>query len=100
MVTIAVNPYLDRNFAPIHKEITTDKLPVIGELPVELSGMFVRNGPNPQWEPIGEYHWFDGDGMLHGVQISNGVAPIVTAMSRQADGKKNEKRVRLSGVGC
>lgn len=74
MVTIAVNPYLDRNFAPIHEEITTDKLSVIGELPLQLSGMFVRNGPNPQWTPIGQYHWFDGDGMLHGVQISNGVA--------------------------
>jgi carotenoid cleavage dioxygenase-like enzyme len=74
MVTISVNPYLDRNFAPVHEEITTDKLQVIGELPLDLSGMFVRNGPNPQWTPIGQYHWFDGDGMLHGVQISNGVA--------------------------
>jgi len=36
--------------------------------------MFVRNGPNPQWSPIGRYHWFDGDGMLHGVRISNGKA--------------------------
>ncbi|MBD2515636.1 carotenoid oxygenase family protein [Nostoc sp. FACHB-973] len=74
MTTVAVNPYLDRNFAPVREEITTDKLSVIGELPPELSGMFVRNGPNPQWSPIGEYHWFDGDGMLHGVQITNGVA--------------------------
>ncbi|MEH1831625.1 MAG: hypothetical protein V7L29_05975 [Nostoc sp.] len=46
MVTIAVNPYLDHNFAPICKEITTDKLPVIGELPFDLSGMFVRNRQN------------------------------------------------------
>ncbi|GAX40064.1 carotenoid oxygenase [Tolypothrix sp. NIES-4075] len=74
MVTTAVNPYLDGNFAPIHKEITTDTLKVIGELPPDLSGMFVRNGPNPQWTPIGQYHWFDGDGMLHGVRISNGKA--------------------------
>lgn len=74
MATIAVNPYLDRNFAPVHEEITTDKLPVIGELPLDLLGIFVRNGPNPQWTPIGQYHWFDGDGMLHGVQISNGIA--------------------------
>ena len=36
--------------------------------------MFVRNGPNPQFPPIGQYHWFDGDGMLHGVRISNGKA--------------------------
>ena len=48
MVTIAVNPYLDRNFAPIREEITTDKLPLIGELPLDLPWMFVRNGPNLQ----------------------------------------------------
>ena len=74
MAVTAVNPFLDGNFAPVREEITADKLKVIGELPPELSGMFVRNGPNPQFPPIGRYHWFDGDGMLHGVQISNGKA--------------------------
>ncbi|MBW4479736.1 MAG: carotenoid oxygenase family protein [Tolypothrix brevis GSE-NOS-MK-07-07A] len=74
MVTTPVNPYLDGNFAPVHKEITTQTLKVIGELPDDLSGMLVRNGSNPQWTPIGQYHWFDGDGMLHGVRISNGKA--------------------------
>jgi len=74
MVNTSVNPYLDGNFAPVRQEITADSLPVIGELPPDLSGMFVRNGPNPQWSPIGQYHWFDGDGMLHGVRIHNGKA--------------------------
>jgi carotenoid cleavage dioxygenase-like enzyme len=74
MVNTSVNPYLDGNFAPVHQEITADTLQVIGELPPELSGMFVRNGPNPQWSPIGQYHWFDGDGMLHGVRINDGKA--------------------------
>ncbi|MFM2062097.1 MAG: hypothetical protein RLZZ507_1767 [Cyanobacteriota bacterium] len=74
MTTTVVNPYLDGNFAPVSQEITTDTLKVIGELPPDLSGMFVRNGPNPQHQPIGQYHWFDGDGMLHGVEISNGKA--------------------------
>jgi carotenoid cleavage dioxygenase len=74
MVTTAINPYLDGNFAPVSKEISTDTLKVIGEIPPYLSGMFVRNGPNPQWTPIGQYHWFDGDGMLHGVRIQNGKA--------------------------
>ncbi|MBD2533216.1 carotenoid oxygenase family protein [Nostoc flagelliforme FACHB-838] len=91
MVTIAVNPYLDRNFAPVHEEITTDKLSVIGELPLELSGMFVRNGPNPQWTPIGQYHWFDGDGMLHGVQISNGVATYRNRYVQTAGWKKERE---------
>jgi carotenoid cleavage dioxygenase-like enzyme len=74
MVSITVNPYLEGNFAPVRLETTTDTLQVIGELPADLSGMFVRNGPNPQWSPIGQYHWFDGDGMLHGVRISDGQA--------------------------
>ncbi|MDB9467322.1 carotenoid oxygenase family protein [Dolichospermum circinale] len=75
MTTLAAaNPYLQGNFAPINTEITTDTLEVIGELPPELSGMFVRNGPNPQRNPIGQYHWFDGDGMLHGVQLNHGKA--------------------------
>ncbi|WP_138500554.1 carotenoid oxygenase family protein [Nostoc sp. PA-18-2419] len=91
MTTVAVNPYLDRNFAPIRKEITTDKLPVMGELPPDLSGMFVRNGPNPQWPPIGEYHWFDGDGMLHGVQISNGVATYRNRYVQTAGWKKERE---------
>lgn len=74
MIATTANPFLEGNFAPIRNEITADSLTVIGQLPPDLSGMFVRNGPNPQFSPIGHYHWFDGDGMLHGVQISNGQA--------------------------
>lgn len=64
--------YLTDNFAPVKQEITADNLTVIGKLPQELSGMFLRNGPNPSFPPIGLHHWLDGDGMLHGVNISNG----------------------------
>jgi carotenoid cleavage dioxygenase-like enzyme len=74
MTVTAVNPFLDGNFAPVGDEITADTLKVIGEIPSDLSGIFVRNGSNPQWAPIGQYHWFDGDGMLHGVHIRNGKA--------------------------
>lgn len=74
MVSTTVNAYLDGNFAPVRQEITAENLKVIGELPPDISGMFVRNGPNPQFPPIGQYHWFDGDGMLHGVRIHNGKA--------------------------
>ena len=51
-----------------------DNLTVIGTLPPEMDGMFVRNGPNPQFPPIKNYHWFEGDGMLHGVRIQGGRA--------------------------
>ncbi|MFB2923537.1 carotenoid oxygenase family protein [Aerosakkonema funiforme] len=66
--------YLTDNFAPIKEEISVENLAIIGELPWHLSGMFLRNGPNPQFPPVGAYHWFDGDGMLHGVRIVNGKA--------------------------
>ncbi|GET38634.1 carotenoid oxygenase family protein [Microseira wollei] len=74
MTAVLSNPYLEGNFAPVQSEITADDLQVIGTLPAELNGTFVRNGPNPQFPPKGRYHWFDGDGMLHGVQIGNGKA--------------------------
>jgi carotenoid cleavage dioxygenase len=72
--TVTTNPYLDGNFAPIRDEMTAENLKVIGELPAGMSGMFLRNGPNPQFPPIGQYHWFDGDGMIHGVRIQDGKA--------------------------
>jgi carotenoid cleavage dioxygenase-like enzyme len=74
MTTQTVSPFLAGNFAPIQEEIQAENLPVIGELPAGLSGMYVRTGPNPQFDPIGRYHWFDGDGMLHGVRIEGGRA--------------------------
>ena len=68
------NPFLQGNFAPVHEEVTADDLTVVGKLPPEMDGMFVRNGPNPQFPPIKNYHWFEGDGMLHGVRIQEGRA--------------------------
>ena len=62
------------NYAPVSEEITADDLRSIGRIPDGLGGMFVRNGPNPQFPPIGDYHWFDGDGMLHGVLLRDGRA--------------------------
>ncbi|MBI3328483.1 MAG: carotenoid oxygenase family protein [Nitrospinae bacterium] len=68
------NLFLQGNFAPVQEEITADHLTVIGTLPPEMDGMYVRNGPNPQFPPIKSYHWFEGDGMLHGVRVQGGRA--------------------------
>ena len=73
-MTTSSSPYLEGNFAPVHEEITVDNLKVIGELPHDLNGMFVRNGPNPRFKPEGNHHWFDGDGMLHGIRLQEGLA--------------------------
>ena len=40
-------PALSGNNAPVHDELVLDHLPVIGELPADLNGLYVRNGPNP-----------------------------------------------------
>jgi carotenoid cleavage dioxygenase-like enzyme len=69
-----VNPYLEGPFAPTHEEVTITDLEVVGEIPTDLNGVYVRNGPNPQFEPRGRYHWFDGDGMVHAVHVSDGSA--------------------------
>ena len=71
----ASNPFLAGNLAPVDVETTAFDLSVTGKLPDELSGRYLRNGPNP----IGEvnpdsYHWFLGSGMVHGVRINDGKA--------------------------
>ncbi|MFM7150548.1 MAG: carotenoid oxygenase family protein [Gemmataceae bacterium] len=68
------SPFLQGNYAPVREEVTAENLKVIGKLPAEMDGMFVRNGPNPQFPPRNAYHWFDGDGMLHGVRVRDGKA--------------------------
>jgi carotenoid cleavage dioxygenase-like enzyme len=68
------NPYLDGPYAATHDEVTLDDLEVIGEIPNDLNGVYVRNGPNPQFDPRGRYHWFDGDGMVHALHLADGKA--------------------------
>ena len=69
------NPYLSGNLAPIATEHTAVDLPVTGELPEELDGRYVRNGPNPLGAiDTATYHWFTGDGMVHGLSLRGGRA--------------------------
>ena len=46
------SPFLEGNFAPVREEVTAEDLTVIGELPKELNGMYVRTGSNPQFDVI------------------------------------------------
>ncbi len=67
-------PDLRGNLLPVGDELTVEHCPVEGVIPAGLRGSFVRNGPNPMFEPLGSYHMFDGDGMLHGVTFADGSA--------------------------
>jgi carotenoid cleavage dioxygenase-like enzyme len=69
-----VSPYLQGNFAPTHDEIEAFDLEVSGEIPAALRGVYMRNGANQAFPPIGKYHLFDGDGMIHALYLDEGRA--------------------------
>lgn len=54
------NVALAGNFAPVATELTWRGLPVEGRLPSAIDGVWMRNGPNPRFEPEpgSLYHWF------------------------------------------
>ena len=82
MTAVEPNPYLEGPYAATHDEVTLRGLEVLaGRIPDDLNGVYVRNGPNPQHHPVGRYHWFDGDGMVHSVHFADGKATIATAGS-------------------
>ena len=68
------NPYLHGVFAPTTREVEGTELAVTGELPADLRGAYLRNGPNNRFAPTNRYHWFDGDGMVHGLWFEDGRA--------------------------
>ncbi|KAH9564363.1 hypothetical protein CY35_04G021400 [Sphagnum magellanicum] len=77
------NFHLDGYYAPVDGEtIPTSNLPVSGSIPECLNGEIVRAAPNPRFNPIADYQWFDGDGMLHGLKIKDGKATYVARFVR------------------
>jgi carotenoid cleavage dioxygenase-like enzyme len=71
---LVASPYLQGAFAPVTDEITAFDLPVTGRIPADLSGRYLRNGPNPLGLEDPGYHWFIGAGMVHGVRLRDGRA--------------------------
>ena len=69
------NPFLAGNLAPVHEEVTVTNLRVTGTIPHELTGRYLRNGPNPAGSVNeAKYHWFTGHGMVHGIRLDSGNA--------------------------
>jgi carotenoid cleavage dioxygenase-like enzyme len=75
LVDAKANSYLSGRFAPVHREIETTDLVIEGDLPADLAGVFMRNGPNPRFPPLGSYTFpMEGDGMLHALWLEHGTA--------------------------
>ena len=50
--------YLKGIFKPVSDQVNFDNLKVIkGEIPSEISGVYIRNGPNPQFVDHESYHY-------------------------------------------
>ena len=55
------HPNLEGNYAPLRMECDIQDLIIEGEVPKDLFGSYYRNGPDPQFPPMGgQYHWFSG----------------------------------------
>ncbi len=69
------SPYNAPGFKPVHTLCSATPLLVSGKIPEDLEGVYLRNGTNLQFEQTnGRYHMFNGAGMLHQVQITEGKA--------------------------
>ncbi|KAJ7522675.1 hypothetical protein O6H91_18G022000 [Diphasiastrum complanatum] len=70
------------NFAPVSEHPPQHDLPITGNLPQSLDGVYVRNGANPRYKPTAGHHFFDGDGMIHAVRIKEGNASYCCRFTR------------------
>jgi carotenoid cleavage dioxygenase len=75
----------------VSDELVLVDLPVEGTIPSDLNGIYLRNGPNPMFEPKGSYHLFDGDGMLHSGQFRDGKFTYRNKYIRTTDWLKNKE---------
>jgi carotenoid cleavage dioxygenase len=70
------HPYRTGAWAPNTREVDAFDLDVVaGEIPRDLTGVYLRNTENPLLDAItGRYHPFDGDGMIHAIRFESGRA--------------------------
>ena len=95
---IAEKPFhLQGNFAPVDDEITGSDLPVEGALPPELTGLYVRQAPNPVTGH--SEHWFMGHGMVHGIRLEAGRAAWFKNRYVQTPYIQNPEAQRISETG-
>lgn len=68
------HPYLNDAWTPNYDEVNATDMEVIGEIPGDVNGVYYRNTENQVHQPIGRYHPFEGDGMIHMMHLENGQA--------------------------
>ncbi|GEL17514.1 carotenoid oxygenase family protein [Pseudonocardia asaccharolytica] len=97
MSTTSPSLRLSGHLAPVADEIDATDLPVEGTLPPELTGRYLRNGPNPL---PGEQpaHWFTGHGMIHGIRLRAGRAEWYRNRWVRTSALEGEQMLRPDGT--
>ena len=68
---------------------------VIGEIPDDLNGVYLRNTETALFEPIKRYHPFDGDSLMHSISFEGGEARYANRFVR-TDGFLAEQEAKQS----
>ena len=89
------HPYMQGAWETFYDEFNATNLDVIGEIPKDLEGVYIRNTENQVHEPLGRFHPFDGDGMLHSITFQNGSADYRNRFI-QTDGFQVEQKFKKS----
>ena len=71
------HPYLKDAWVPNYDEYEVTDLKALGDIPEDIEGAYYRNTENQVHEPIGRFHPFDGDAMIHSINFDNGKANYV-----------------------
>ena len=67
------HPYLNGAWTPLMEEVNAFDLDVIsGRIPSDIDGIYLRNTENQVHQPLGRYHPFDGDAMIHAISFRDG----------------------------
>ena len=85
-----VHPYRTGAWRPQRTEYDAWDLDVVGQVPDDLEGVYLRNTENPLLPPIEQYHPFDGDGLLHSISFAGGEA-VYRSRFVKTDGFKAER---------
>lgn len=94
------HPYLNGAWTPNFDEYDANDMEVIGEIPADIDGVYIRNTENPVHDAIGRYHPFDGDGMLHMMRLSGGKAEYKNRFIRTRGFEAEQEAGRSLWIGC
>ncbi|GAB6844445.1 carotenoid cleavage dioxygenase [Methylorubrum rhodinum] len=70
----APSPFTVGIHAPMREELTLTDLTVTGSIPAGLDGRYLKMGANPVRPAARAHEWFLGDGMVHGLALTDGRA--------------------------